>query len=503
MNKNKVLVFLILVVAAAVRLYNLAAASLWHDEAFSALLINYSWGEMFHRIALDVHPPLYYVLLRFWADIFGHSLFALRGFSAFFGVAAVFMTYMFVKTAFKRENLALVSALLMAVSPFQIQFVTEARMYTLGCFLVVSAAYFLVKALEAQRANFSRGKIWTYWIVFALCNVGMFYTHYYLFFSAFALGLYVLYFLHRNYGWNLREYKYALISYLLLILAYVPWLKTFSEQFGRVQDTYWIPKIDRWSVFSANWRMILGTRSNPGGSLEHLWLILGLLFTLFVIYKVVKREQENYKWLVFLGLIVPFLGSFAISLKQSIFLDRYFVFAAIFLVILLALYLFQIQRNWLRYFLTLVFASVMLLTWAHTWQSMNIGAKQGMKAASSFINNNSVKEDNIIVASSFEFFNFKYYNKTQIHPLLYTPGVGSFEELPHFVGTPLLSDEDITFNYNDTTHKGQNVWVLWTTAFGGTKPVVPDNWIQIDDRSWEDIHPYDGTWIVVTEYRVE
>src|SRR5258708_21834916 len=115
MKKQKILLGLILLAAILVRLYNLTAISLWHDEAFSALLIKYPWKEMFYRIGLDVHPPLYYVLLRFWADVFGHSLFSLRGFSLFFGVATVYATYLFVKAAFKKESIALAASLLITL----------------------------------------------------------------------------------------------------------------------------------------------------------------------------------------------------------------------------------------------------------------------------------------------------------------------------------------------------------------------------------------------------
>ncbi|MEK7075360.1 MAG: glycosyltransferase family 39 protein, partial [Patescibacteria group bacterium] len=132
MKKHYVLLGSIILVAALLRLFNLTAISLWHDEAFSALLVNYSWQEMFYRIGLDVHPPFYYVILRLWSDLFGHSLFALRGFSVFFGIATIWAVYGFIKIAFKKESLALATALLLAVNPFQIQYVTEARMYTLG-----------------------------------------------------------------------------------------------------------------------------------------------------------------------------------------------------------------------------------------------------------------------------------------------------------------------------------------------------------------------------------
>ena len=40
------------------QLANLTSISLWHDEAFSALLVQYEdYTEMIDRIRLDVHPP--------------------------------------------------------------------------------------------------------------------------------------------------------------------------------------------------------------------------------------------------------------------------------------------------------------------------------------------------------------------------------------------------------------------------------------------------------------
>jgi Fe-S cluster assembly ATP-binding protein len=44
----------ILIIGTILRFYHNTDISLWHDEAFSALLIKYSWGEMFYRIGLDV-----------------------------------------------------------------------------------------------------------------------------------------------------------------------------------------------------------------------------------------------------------------------------------------------------------------------------------------------------------------------------------------------------------------------------------------------------------------
>src|SRR3989338_9184092 len=98
---------LILIASLLIRAWNSTSIALWHDEAFSALLIRMPFSEMMTRIALDVHPPFYYWLLRFWADIFGHQLSSLRGFSVFFGVATVAMLYLLVKEIFNDHKIAL------------------------------------------------------------------------------------------------------------------------------------------------------------------------------------------------------------------------------------------------------------------------------------------------------------------------------------------------------------------------------------------------------------
>ena len=43
---------------------NITRWSIWFDEAFSAYLIRYSYSEVAQFTATDVHPPLYYWLLK-------------------------------------------------------------------------------------------------------------------------------------------------------------------------------------------------------------------------------------------------------------------------------------------------------------------------------------------------------------------------------------------------------------------------------------------------------
>ncbi len=496
MKKHYLLLGLILVLATLLRLFNLTAISLWHDEAFSALLINYNWQEMFYRIGLDVHPPFYYVLLRLWADLFGHSLWALRGFSAFFGIATVWAGYAFVKVAFKKENLALAAALLLAVNPFQIQYVTEARMYTLGTFLLMLSAYFLVKAFESKKFRF--------WLGFILTTSAAMYTHYYLFFSILGIGLFALYYLFKNYRFELKQYSQLVLSYIFVLLLYVPWLKTFKFQFTQVQENYWIPKMNEWSVPLTNWRLIFGMGADSNNPTTRIFLIIAALFTIFLVYRVLKKEKVIYKGLVFLATIIPFLGALLLSLKQSIYLDRYFLFAALFYTILLCLFIFELPNKKLKYGIYILMLGISLYNWWGFWSSMDIQHKTGMSSAAAYLNNNIESGNHLIIGSSFEFFNFKYYNKSAAAPLLYTPGISDVNQLPHFSGTALLTNNDLIHDLNKNVEKGNTVWVLWTNAFGGSKPEVPKNWVQIGpDHSFEDVRPYAGSWVMINEYLVE
>src|SRR5688572_20559441 len=95
-SNPKIWLIPIFILGGLLRFYHNTAVALWHDEAFSALYLRYSWGEMMHRIGLDVHPPLYYWVLRIWSYVFGSSLLSLRSLSILFGILTIYAGYLFV-----------------------------------------------------------------------------------------------------------------------------------------------------------------------------------------------------------------------------------------------------------------------------------------------------------------------------------------------------------------------------------------------------------------------
>lgn len=58
-----------------------AGKSIWADEAYTFAMIEHSFSEIWSITAADVHPPLYYFLLKIFSNIFGYSFLATRTFS--------------------------------------------------------------------------------------------------------------------------------------------------------------------------------------------------------------------------------------------------------------------------------------------------------------------------------------------------------------------------------------------------------------------------------------
>jgi mannosyltransferase len=501
---KKLQLLAILVLAGILRFYNNTAVSLWHDEAFSALYISkYGWGEMMHRIILDVHPPLYYIVLRLWSYIFSDNLLSLRALSIIFGILTVWAGYLFVKQAFKNEKWALVAALLLAVNPFQIQYALEARMYTLGTFLVLISSYLLLKALETGKLK--------HWIWYGITVAAGAYTHYFLLFSLVAQALYFAYHVLSTYKLGFFKqptFLKGLMAYALSVILYLPWLPGFIEQNTRVSGGYWITAPDRWSVPGTIWKMAFG-----GEGINRPTLAIASAITAVLILFFIRRAQPKTKWLVFLGLTVPFAAAIGLSLRQAIYLDRYFVFASLFFSILIGLAFLHFARPmWRRVFISLL-VIFSLVAFFKNWQNLDVknmvfdrsvNKKPGMARAAELVNERALPEHKIYVGSSFIFFTFQYYNETGIKPLLLSSE--PVENIPHFAGTAILTNEELQITQNglvpaEAVEKNNNVWLIWTTGFGGSKPNVPGNWSEVQEHEFQDTPGFKGK-IVVTEYHV-
>ena len=90
---QRVGVLLILGVGLILRLWTLDQKSPWLDEASSWQFATSSLKDLMWSTSTDVHPPLYFLLLKAWILAWGDSLVALRALSVLGGMAVLFFTY--------------------------------------------------------------------------------------------------------------------------------------------------------------------------------------------------------------------------------------------------------------------------------------------------------------------------------------------------------------------------------------------------------------------------
>lgn len=223
---------LIVALALALRLPGLVSKPLWYDEAFAILFSDRGPQAMAagtlateEGVAADVHPLAYYTALWGWGSLFGTSPAAARLLSVLLGLVVVVLGYLFSRRLFD-TRVALIAGLLLAISPFQIHYAQEIRMYTLLAGFLVAATWLYWEALESGRP--------VYWAGVAVLSAGALYTHN-------LAGLYLLpLMITPALLGRWRDAANSLLAATAALVLYLPWLVSIPSQVARVHGTYWI-----------------------------------------------------------------------------------------------------------------------------------------------------------------------------------------------------------------------------------------------------------------------
>jgi len=146
-RSHRILLIAILLLAAALRFYRLDGQSFWNDEGNSVRLAQRSLALVAAGAAGDIHPPGYYYLLWAWVRLFGDSEFAVRSLSVALGLLLVAVTYA-LGHQLGRPALGLAAAFLAALSPFQVYYSQEARMYVLVTLVGAAATHFFIRLIQ-------------------------------------------------------------------------------------------------------------------------------------------------------------------------------------------------------------------------------------------------------------------------------------------------------------------------------------------------------------------
>ena len=206
---------IVVLVAFLLRVFRLGQQPLSWDEGWSIGLSSLGPSLINRITALDVHPPLYYYLLKTWQQV-ARTEWLLRLSSAMAGLLVVPLMYVTGKSWARLSSrgadstaVGVYSAAVAAVSPFLIYYSQVTRMFALCAMLVVLTTFFLLEAVRVKCRRLYLG--------FVLSAVAAFHTFYYSAMAVAAVALYVL--LVRP-----RQWKRILLAGVSTALLCVPWL---------------------------------------------------------------------------------------------------------------------------------------------------------------------------------------------------------------------------------------------------------------------------------------
>ena len=338
----------VLSVAYLARVYRLGVKSLWLDEGLS---VNFAARELPRMlrtlVAEDIHPPLYYLVMNVSLTLFGISEFAVRYSAVLSGVVLVAGAYVFARDLARggrasdvRSELAgVVTAALVAGSPFLVAYSQEARMYADLALWTTASSLALWRVLEeraraAPGAFRARPRWWLWSAVYVATTVAALYTHY---FAGLMLAAHATFVLGLSVRRRASQWWWVALAGGS-VLAVTPWVVGLTSQMHRLLTTpdFWKGELTFAfvveKIFTA---FALGKSGIPAQSLPLVALLavaFGIGLLVLLRSGITGGRAEVF---TLTCLVVPLVLLYAISAKNPKFTERYLIMIApVFYVVL-------------------------------------------------------------------------------------------------------------------------------------------------------------------------
>jgi uncharacterized membrane protein len=298
--------------------------SVWFDEAYSIMLAKQPVGQLLHLTSVDTHPPLYYLLLKGWAGLFGWSGLALRSLSVLAMGGAVIFAGLLIRRMFDVRT-ALFALPFIAGAPFLLRFGFEIRMYALASLVGVAATFILIKALDT-----SKKMQWRYYATYAVLVALGVYTLYYMALLWIAHVVWLVWLRLRT-----KQPLFTapwLLAYAGSVLLFLPWLPTFLQQVNNgalAQISQPLTLENLLGIVSFNFVYQPVWQLGPIISVVVLFVLVALGWFGVRAFKVASKNERPYLVLLAMYLLVPVILLALVSLHKPMYVERYLSHVAI------------------------------------------------------------------------------------------------------------------------------------------------------------------------------
>ncbi|WDG81069.1 glycosyltransferase family 39 protein [Pseudomonas chlororaphis] len=468
----------ILLLAAATRFYDLTAAAIWGDEGSSLLLSRYGLSELWVHAAHDVHPPLYFMLLRGWIALFGDGIFAIRSFSAWPGIVCVGLGVWLVAQIASRRA-AILAGFLLALLPTAVRYSQEVRMYALlGVWLLGTTIALVYWVRQPRRQR--------YLVYYTLLMSAAFYTHY---FTALCVLVHWAYLLLLRLqatppsrainqpGWWLAN--------LAIVMLFAPWLPGLVDLLQHIDqlkasgDVGWEPSVDFSSLPSMVWQLL----TQDDGETRSPLLFAGLpLLVLSVVAVLAWRDRSPWRWhwLLVIYTLLPLLLVFAVSFVSPVFIERYLTAYALGLPLIFAIAVDRLlaQARVLALAILLLFGGAEVVGLNN---NATVDANDQISVLVDYVNQRYLAGDRIVTSDLLWYLSYVYYNRTDAQPLLYTPPTpAGVSTRPNAYGFGTLIDQQADRIYLDRLSAlpvgSGRVWLIGTADQPDEFAPLPAHW---------------------------
>ena len=323
---------LLLILGISFRCINLDRKVYWHDEVFTSIrVVGYTGAEIepqvfngqpitaaelqrfqrltpekdfsdtLHALAKHAeHPPLYYLLVRGWVQLFGSSVAVFRSLSVVFSLLAFPCLYWLCQELFGSVWVSTVALLLLAVSPFHVLYAQEAREYSLWTVTILLSS---VALLRSTRLGGGRN-----WAAYALSLALGMYTSLLMLLVAIAQAFFVLITARRR-QW--LAYGLALLATLVL---FSPWLGVMRVNSSKLESaTAWTTHDRSLDFLVKIWGLHINSLFiDLGFALEHPFTYIAPPLVLIMMaigaYRLSQRAPRRALWFVLTLALIPALG---------------------------------------------------------------------------------------------------------------------------------------------------------------------------------------------------
>jgi uncharacterized membrane protein len=323
-----------ILVGLVLRWVRLGHESLWFDEGYTAWVVSLSPTEMIRAIRVDTAPPLYYLLLRGWANVFGHSEAALRAMSALTSSLSLILFVPIARRILCEPWAVAAAVALFAVSEMQVAYAHEARFYSLITLLAAIDLLLVLLAID-------RPSRW-WWPAMIVAWTASLYTNNMMavYLAALALAWLVLPGRRSHRG---RVLDIAIVGSVAALL-YLPWLPTMLTQSASLKGRFWVDRPDR--------RIVLRTLAVASGVNEQAvgwnWrrgiTIVACAAVAFVIAGLIRRSTRRRAAALAIFGLLPIAVICVYSLVATpIFMERAFIASTLAMPLLTVL---PLSRRW-------------------------------------------------------------------------------------------------------------------------------------------------------------